>query len=166
MPYIPRSSTFVIFYAFTEGTHNAVSATGGIVNRITLWVFVAGGALMLLGLLTLVGGLSGTDTASSAVGWSSFIFSIGVLITSAGMLVRARQMEERIRPSKEVGQARQDLLRQNGACSVCKQEPAIIRCNLHNAKICGACLASHDTAWCEYAPCGRKSTAVGKGAWR
>jgi hypothetical protein len=98
--------------------------------------------------------------------YASFIFSVGALATGMGLYVRARDIEEKTRPSRGAAQARQDLARVNGICSVCKAEPAMIRCNLHNAKICATCLSAHDSAWCEYVPCGRKSTAVGKGAWR
>jgi len=121
--------------------------------------------MMAFGLIMLGAGLADAGT-SMTLPTSAFIFSFGAFLTGAGFMSRAKEIEERARPSKEAGVQRQELLRMNGICTVCKREPAIIRCNLHNSKLCGTCMASHDTAWCEYAPCGRKSTAVGKGAWR
>lgn len=121
---------------------------------------------MVVGLIMLVVSMSESATKGTTLPWSSLVFSLGVLITSTGVYLRAGDVDERFRPTREAGQARQDLLRLNGMCSVCMREPAIIRCTLHDVKICWICLSRHDTAWCDYAPCGRKSTAVGKGAWR
>jgi hypothetical protein len=135
------------------------------VKRISFWIFSVGGILMAFGLVMLGAGLAETGN-NTTLPTSSFVFSFGALLTGAGFVIRAREIEERCRPNKEAGQMRQDQFRANGVCSVCKRDPAIIRCNLHNSKLCGNCMAAHDTAWCEYAPCGRKSTAVGKGAWR
>jgi hypothetical protein len=129
-------------------------------------MFLLGGSLMALGFLLFCGGVSGTASSTVTVGWSSFFFSLGALTMSAGFMVRAREIEEKSQHAKDAGGARHELMRVNGPCSMCKSEPAIIRCNLHNSRLCGTCLAVHDSAWCEYVPCGRKSTAVGKGAWR
>lgn len=127
---------------------------------------IIGGLLLFVGFIMMIGAPFEEGGAKPMLPWISAMFSLGALLVGLGFFVRGREIEERARPSKEVAQARQELMKANGTCAICKKEPAIIRCNLHNTKICGPCLSSHDSAWCEYVPCGRKSTAVGKGAWR
>ena len=168
MPYISGCSTFRNLQV-SAVTHNNAALAGGIVNRKSMWMLMIGVAvvLMFLGLVMLASvPFQDGGGNNNILPWASFVFSGGALATGAGMFVRARDIEEKSRPTRGVAQARQELLRANGICSVCKKEPAMIRCTLHTAKVCATCLTTHDSAWCEYVPCTRKSTAVGKGAWR
>ncbi len=135
-------------------------------KNLSLWLILIGAALLVMGMLMFLSAPYQEGGAASAMPFTSAVFSAGALMAGLGFFFRGREIEERSRPVKEENQAKQDLMKLNGPCLICKKEAAIIRCNLHNTKICGNCLPSHDSAWCEYVPCGRKSTAVGKGAWR
>lgn len=132
----------------------------------SVWLLVIGGILLVLGFIMMLAAPFEEGGAKPMLPYISAIFSFGALVCGLGFFVRGQEIEENARPARELAQARQELMRANGTCAICKKEPAMIRCNLHNTKICATCLASHDSAWCEYVPCGRKSTAVGKGAWR
>lgn len=131
------------------------------VKRISILVFSVGGLFMAMGVMTLLSGLAETGTGITSP-TSAVVFSFGAMLTGAGFMLRARESEANLRPSKEAGQLRNELLRTNGACTVCNHEPAIVRCNLHKNKLCSTCISLHDTVWCDYIPSGRKSTAPGK----
>lgn len=135
-------------------------------KKKSFWIFASGAAIMTIGLFLLAFGLVSQEPGGSMIPTSSFVFSFGAVLLAAGFYMRFRDLEKELRPAKEAKKLRNDLFRAHGACSVCKENPAMIRCSVHNAAVCPVCMSLHDSAWCEYAPMGRRSTATRAGAWR
>jgi hypothetical protein len=136
------------------------------VKSKSTWVFLTGGTMMIAGLLLLASGLLTRNGDTSWIPTSLLVFSLGSLALAAGFYIRVRALESELRPSKEAQKLRNDLLRSNGACSLCGENPAVIRCTIHGAAVCPVCLSVHDNTWCEYVPMGRRSKTTAKGAWR
>ncbi len=133
----------------------------------SFWIFAGGAGVMAIGLFLLAMGLVNEDSRSSMVATSSFVFSLGALVLAAGFYLRVRDLEQELRPAKEARKLRNDLFRVNGPCSLCKENPAMIRCTTHKAAICPVCMSLHDSPWCDYVPMTRRSTAQRPtGAWR
>jgi hypothetical protein len=122
--------------------------------------------MMAAGLFLLASGALTRNGDTSLIPTSSLVFSLGSLALAAGFYVRVRALENELRPSKEAQKLRNDLFRTYGACSMCGDNPAMVRCTVHGAAVCPMCMTVHDNTWCEYVPMGRRSKATAKGAWR
>jgi len=105
-------------------------------------------------------GASADPSALSIVGGT---FSLGTLIVAAGLYLRAKVMAAQ----NEILNAKLRPRKTGERCGMCEIAPALLWCTQHQAKICPACLASHDSSSCTYVDISRKAVGMAAtGAWR
>jgi hypothetical protein len=97
----------------------------------------------------------------SLIGAGASLFAFGALVMAAGTYLHARLLQGTARPAV----AAPPVKRARGGCDLCKGEPPIIHCKVHQLHLCPACMAEHyDFRSCAYVPSTR--TKSGKGAAR
>jgi hypothetical protein len=85
------------------------------------------------------------------------IFSFGALLIAAGLYIKARATEVRLRTEFPSASQSQSSRRKKGACDVCHEPGAVISCTQHRATLCATCLVAHyDARACVYVPAQRR----------
>src|SRR6476661_3174407 len=123
-------------------------------RKLSLVLIAAGSLLMMLGLTFLASGLAQRQEESiSGVGICTF--SLGALICTAGIYLRARAAQAAVPASpKPQPKAR-------GGCDLCGVETPAVMCRVHQLHLCPNCLAKHyDTRSCIYVPSTRRAPAA------
>ena len=119
-----------------------------------------GGWLVLLGVLIALGGLivlpaaarTGADRNLLGVGMS--VFAMGALMISAGIYVKARDLQSNGKPRKPVEETEK-----KAGCERCHAKPPAVQCKVHQIHLCDSCLADHyDFRSCVYVPSTRRAT--------
>jgi hypothetical protein len=97
----------------------------------------------------------------SLIGAGASLFSFGALVMASGLYLKARMLEGAAKPVESAPPAR----RLRGGCDLCKGEPPVIHCKVHQLHLCPTCMAEHyDFRSCAYVPSTR--TKGSKGAAR
>jgi hypothetical protein len=120
-------------------------------RKLSLVLIGAGSLLMMLGLTFLASGLAQRqDESISGVGLCTF--SLGALICTTGIYLRARAAQAAVPASpKPQPKAR-------GGCDLCGVESPAVMCRVHQLHLCPNCLAKHyDTRSCVYVPSTRRA---------
>lgn len=85
----------------------------------------------------------------------SVIFSMGVLLVSGSMYIKARSHAS---PEAENGGAASVKKTRKASCDRCGQDEPVIQCRVHQVHLCGDCLAGHyDFRSCAYVPSTRRT---------
>lgn len=124
----------------------------------SLYLITGGAGVMTVGLFLLTYAVAIEGQGGSVLPTSSFAFSFGTLLLAGGLYLRTREIEAQLRPAKEAKKARHNQLRTHGLCPLCKENPALLKCEIHNSILCPNCLTSHDKGWCRYIPLSRRSS--------
>ena len=128
-------------------------------RKLSLVLIILGGLLVLLGLTFLASGLAQSqDESISGVGICTF--SLGALICTTGVYLRARAAQAAAPASSKP----QPQPKARGGCDLCGVESPAVMCRVHQLHLCPHCLAKHyDTRSCIYVPSTRRAIAARAG---
>ena len=123
-------------------------------RKLSLVLILVGSLLMFLGLTLLASGATQRqDESISGVGICAF--SLGALISTSGVYLRARALHATI-PATPKPQPKA-----RGGCDLCGVESPAVMCRVHQLHLCPNCLAKHyDTRSCVYVPSTRRAPAA------
>ena len=121
-------------------------------SKLGGWLVLLGGLIALIGLVVLPAATrNGSDHNLLGVGMS--VFAMGALTIAAGIYVKARNLQEDLKPGKPIE------VEKKGGCDRCHAEPPAIQCKVHQQHLCDNCLAAHyDFRSCVYVPSTRRAT--------
>jgi hypothetical protein len=97
----------------------------------------------------------GKTPSPDLVAMGATLFSMGAMIISGGIYLKARSMQS----SNPVdgGLQGSNGRRSRGGCDLCGLEAPVVLCKIHQLHLCGSCLAQHyDVRSCIYQPTFRK----------
>lgn len=125
-------------------------------RKLSLVFIFMGSLLMLLGLAFLASGLTQSqDESISGVGICGF--SLGALICTAGVYLKARAAQAAAPAIPKP----QPQPKSRGGCDLCGVESPAVMCRVHQLHLCPNCLAKHyDTRSCVYVPSTRRAPAA------
>ena len=120
-------------------------------RKLSLVLIVVGSLLMLFGLTLLASGAAERqDESISGAGICGF--SLGALICTSGVYLRARAAQAAV-PANPKPQPKA-----RGGCDLCGVESPAVMCRVHQLHLCPNCLAKHyDTRSCVYVPSTRRA---------
>src|SRR2546423_5632957 len=132
--------------------------TGLMVSRAANWLMVVGAVGAFIGLCVLPSAL-GAHQDGNLLSVAALLLSLGALSVSAGFYVKARSSQKDVRSGKP-----EPPRKIRGGCDLCKNEPPVIQCKVHQLHLCATCLTGHyDVRSCVYVPSLRRpATKNGK----
>lgn len=121
------------------------------------WIIGVGVLGMVIGLCVLPA--AAMDRAdSNLLSLGATAFSLGALMTSSGMYLKARLLQAGIVASPEPAATKKV---KNG-CDLCRGEAPVIQCRVHQLHLCASCLGEHyDYRSCAYTPSTRRAATKG-----
>ncbi len=124
-------------------------------RKLSTTMIVGGTLLMLAGLIFLASSISQKqDEAVSGLGLCAF--SLGALLCSTGIYLKARTAQ-----ADAPASANKPQPKQRGGCDLCGTEVPAVMCRVHQLHLCPNCLARHyDTRSCIFIPSTRRSPAA------
>jgi hypothetical protein len=131
-------------------------------SRIGTWMIAVGALVMFIGICCLPGAF-GTNPDLDLRMAGITLFSMGAVLISAGMYIKARSLPS----AGETGNSKKDPAapgrRTRGGCELCGSEAPVVQCKVHQLQLCGACLGNHyDSRSCVYVPSARNVAHPGK----
>jgi hypothetical protein len=154
---IPRGENYVGWYPgvlsagvkscrFPPGDKSMPSRTGN-------WIIALGGVAAIFGLCCLAAAL-GDNTGGNLVGLGSTFFGMGSLVAASGVYLKARGLQG---PAGQTAKESHSTRPSRGGCELCKVEPPVIHCKVHQFHLCAQCLSEHyDFRSCVYVPSTRR----------
>jgi hypothetical protein len=125
-------------------------------SKASNWTVAVGALCLFFGLCVLPAALADRSDAS-LLGMGASLFSLGALVTAAGIYMKARTLA-----SEAGSQPAPAKRRVRGGCGLCGTEAPVIQCKVHQLQLCGECLAEHyDFRSCAYVPTTRRPTSKG-----
>jgi ribosomal protein S14 len=116
-------------------------------SKFSSSLIFAGVVFAFLGLCVLPAAF-GKQPDTATLGLGATIFSLGTLMISAGIYLKARWLQS---TTPETPTA-QDTRGRSG-CELCGTEASVVHCKTHQLELCGNCLARHyDNRSCSYVP--------------
>jgi hypothetical protein len=124
-------------------------------QKLSGFLIVVGGLLMIVGLVLLASGLAQRQDESIA-GAGICAFSFGALACAGGMYLKARA----IQADPSAAAAAKPQTKTRGGCDLCGTESPAVMCRIHQLHLCPACLSRHyDVRSCIYVPSTRRPAA-------
>jgi hypothetical protein len=125
-------------------------------RKLSTTLIVGGTLLVLAGLVFLASSISQKqDESVSGIGLCAF--SLGALICSTGIYLKARTAQAEAPASSN----NKPQPKQRGGCDLCGTEVPAVMCRVHQLHLCPGCLAKHyDTRSCIYIPSTRRAPAA------
>ncbi len=151
---MPISSEWTVF---PQSRRSSISQEGALMGRkLSLLLVIVGSLMVLLGLTFLASGLAQSqDDSISGVGICTF--SLGALICTTGVYLRARAAQAAV-PANPKPPSQPKA---RGGCDLCGVESPAVMCRVHQLHLCPNCLAKHyDTRSCVYVPSTRRAPAA------
>jgi len=126
-------------------------------SKVSGFLIVVGGMLMLVGLTFVPAGLMQRQD-DAIMGAGICAISFGALSCAAGIYLRARGLQTTA-PAATNGKSQPKQVR--GGCELCATELPAVLCRVHQLHLCPECLAKHyDTRSCVYVPSTRRALAA------
>lgn len=122
-------------------------------QKTSVWLMAVGCFVAFTG-LCFIPAAFGPNPDRSFLAPGAVIFSMGILLVSGSIYVKARvrtsgMAESPSAPAKKARKA---------SCDRCGQDEPVIQCRVHQLHLCGDCLAGHyDFRACAYVPSTRRS---------
>jgi len=125
-------------------------------RKLSTTLIVGGTLLVLAGLVFLASSISQKqDESVSGIGLCAF--SLGALICSTGIYLKARTAQAEAPASSN----NKPQPKQRGGCDLCGTEVPAVMCRVHQLHLCPGCLAKlYDTRSCIYIPSTRRAPAA------
>jgi hypothetical protein len=128
------------------------------VSRAANSLMVVGVVGAFIGLCVLPSAL-GDHQDGNLLSVAALLFSLGALSISVGFYMKARFLQKDVRSGKP-----EPPRKIRGGCDLCRNEPPVIQCKVHQLHLCATCLTGHyDVRSCVYVPSLRRpATKNGK----
>ena len=125
-------------------------------RKLSTTLIVGGALCMLAGLIFLASGISQKqDESVSGLGLCAF--SLGALLCSTGIYLKARTAQAEV----PVSANNKPQPKQRGGCDLCGTESPAVMCRVHQLHLCPNCLSKHyDTRSCIFIPSTRRTPAA------
>ena len=123
-------------------------------SRAGNWLITAGALAMFAALVALPAAFGPHGENVLAVAGCGF--SMGALLISAGIYVKARLLPK----APATASAPETPRKIRGGCDLCRNDIPIIQCRVHELHLCSTCMAEHyDSRSCAYVPSTRGRSA-------
>ena len=123
-------------------------------SRSGSWMIGFGTAVAFLGVCFLPAAF-GPHPDGNVLGMGASIFSLGALTIAGGVYVKAQVVKSSAGAPVEIQR------KVKNPCELCKNDPPVVHCKVHNLHLCANCLSEHyDFRSCVYTPSSR--SAAGK----
>jgi hypothetical protein len=123
-------------------------------SRAGNWLITAGALAMFAALVFLPAAFG--QHSENVLALAGCLFSMGALLISAGIYVKARFL-----PKVVATQSAPEVPRKiRGGCDLCRNDIPVIQCRVHELHLCTTCMAEHyDSRSCAYVPSTRGRSA-------
>jgi hypothetical protein len=129
-------------------------------KKVSNVAIIFGCSLMVLGLCFLPAAL-GNHPDPAILGGGVCLFSLGALMASSGMYLKAVAAQAGAPAGVAAGAAKGPVKRARGGCDLCGTESPAVNCKVHQVHLCGDCLGKHyDFRSCVYVPSTRRPATV------
>lgn len=120
------------------------------------WMIAIGVLMLLIALSFLPAAFHG-DLDSSLLATGVGVFSVGILVISGGIYLKAYVLQSLPAPEPAAPKKRV-----RGGCELCASQEPAIQCKVHQLQLCPTCLANHyDFRSCVYVPPARRPATKG-----